>query len=232
MLYLVTGPPASGKSTWVTDHAQPGDIVIDYDHIAQALGSPHHHEHPAHIKTLTMAARQAAIDAALPLTDTHDVYLIHSAPTDKQRAKYETYRARFITIDPGRDTVLARIDDDRPWQLRRVAEDWYTPKAEAEMPKPSRPAPSPLTRRRTRPQTTTEKGYGGKHQKMRERYEASVRAGGVICWRCNNPIAADGPWDLGHDDNDRTQYRGPEHVGCNRGAPHRKEAGADTSRDW
>ncbi|WP_165683056.1 AAA family ATPase, partial [Mycobacteroides abscessus] len=44
-LYLVTGPPAAGKSTWVRQHAKHGDITIDYDAIASVLtpagGDPH-----------------------------------------------------------------------------------------------------------------------------------------------------------------------------------------------
>lgn len=232
MLYLVTGPPASGKSTWVTEHAQPGDIVIDYDHLAQTLGSPDHHQHPTHIKTVTTAARKAAITAALPLSNTHDVYVIHSTPSDKQRAQYEAHNATFITIDPGRDIVLARIDNDRPWQLRKVAEDWYQPQAKATMPERTQPQASPLTRARTRPRTTAEKGYGARHQRMRKRYEATIAQGQGVCWRCQLPIKAEEPWDLGHDDHDRTQYRGPEHVACNRGAPHRKDAGVDNSRAW
>lgn len=43
-----------------------------------------------------------------------------------------------------------------------------------------------------------------------------VATGHVKCWRCDEFINAGEPWDLGHDDEDRNQYRGPEHVRCNR----------------
>ena len=42
----------------------------------------------------------------------------------------------------------------------------------------------------------------------------------VICWRCaenGQPHEVDpGCWDLGHDDHDRSIYRGPECRGGNR----------------
>lgn len=71
--------------------------------------------------------------------------------------------------------------------------------------------------------TTTERGYGSAHRRERARWVPLVARGGVICWRCGHLIVPGMPWDLGHDDNDRSVYRGPEHAGrCNRAAGARK----------
>ena len=35
--YVITGPPNSGKSTWVQRHAQVDDLVFDFDEIASAM---------------------------------------------------------------------------------------------------------------------------------------------------------------------------------------------------
>ena len=40
MLYVVTGPPTAGKSSWIEARAKPTDIVIDLDRIALALAGP------------------------------------------------------------------------------------------------------------------------------------------------------------------------------------------------
>ena len=60
---VVTGPPAAGKTTHVREHAQNGDINIDYDLIANTLSgkAADNHEHAAHIQTVTKAARRAGI---------------------------------------------------------------------------------------------------------------------------------------------------------------------------
>lgn len=76
---------------------------------------------------------------------------------------------------------------------------------------------------------TTEQGYGWEHQQERERWRPDVEAGLVDCWRCGKPIDPCEPWDLGHDDHDRTRYRGPEHRACNRGAAAHKAA---LTRGW
>lgn len=75
--------------------------------------------------------------------------------------------------------------------------------------------------------STTERGYGARHQAERAKWERAMRqawARGehVMCARqgpkcIGKPIEPGQPWDLGHTD-DRTAYTGPECVPCNRGA--------------
>jgi hypothetical protein len=70
--------------------------------------------------------------------------------------------------------------------------------------------------------TTAARGYGAKHKALRRRWAAQVAEGEVCCARCGGVIWVDEPWDLGHDDHDRTRYMGPEHRRCNRAtAAHR-----------
>nr|WP_232491111.1 AAA family ATPase [Mycobacterium dioxanotrophicus] len=138
-IYLVTGPPASGKSTWVREHARPGDITIDFDAIANVLtppdGKPHKHT-PA-VQAITKAARQAAIDTALQTAGDHDVYIIHSMPSAATVQRYRDAGAQIVTIDPGQDVVMARCRAERPWQIQQAAKLWYrqqTPGATRQTP--------------------------------------------------------------------------------------------------
>ena len=79
--------------------------------------------------------------------------------------------------------------------------------------KPTKPKASTRARAKTH-----SRGYGHRHQKLRASWDRRVQAGGILCARCNQPITPGEPWDLGHDDHDRTRYQGPEHRGCNRSA--------------
>lgn len=63
-----------------------------------------------------------------------------------------------------------------------------------------------------------DRGYGQQHRKIRDSYRALVASGGALCARCMLPIDPSDAWDLGHDDQDRTLYSGPEHARCNRHA--------------
>lgn len=60
-----------------------------------------------------------------------------------------------------------------------------------------------------------DRGYGKGHQAIRADYQVRMDAGHRYqCWRCGVPIDPS-HWHLGHDDHDRSRYRGPECVPCN-----------------
>ena len=70
---------------------------------------------------------------------------------------------------------------------------------------------------------------GGVGHRQRRRVLAPIVAKGLVdCARCGEPIEPGEPWDLGHDDFDRSRYLGPEHRRCNRAAPNQLRV----SRDW
>lgn len=182
MLYVVTGPPAAGKTTWVTTHAQPGDIVLDYDALANTItagGHTHTDEYSPDTRAVTKAARQAAIDVAITIT-TVDVYLIHSTPSRRLLDRYLALGADIITIDPGRDTVMRRIKTERPHTMLAVAARWYEQQANPTTPSDAAPPAKPK-------RSTTEKGLGWTHQQERD---ALLRAhrDGDICWWCGLPM--------------------------------------------
>ena len=63
--------------------------------------------------------------------------------------------------------------------------------------------------------TRQERGYDAAHDRLRADYQRRMDAGETFtCWRCaeaGKPHQIDpNDWHLGHDDQDRTVYRGPE----------------------
>ena len=66
--------------------------------------------------------------------------------------------------------------------------------------------------------TTRQRGYGWEHQVLRRKVARIVNEGRAHCSRCGRPILPGSPWDLDHDDRDRSRYRGPSHRLCNQRA--------------
>lgn len=63
--------------------------------------------------------------------------------------------------------------------------------------------------------TRQERGYDAAHDKLRARWARKVATGSVICWRCGVRIGVLDEWHLGHCDDDRSIYHGPEHAAGN-----------------
>ena len=78
--------------------------------------------------------------------------------------------------------------------------------------------------------TTSERGYGPAHRELRANYQRVVDAGAAECWRCGQPIKPGDAWHLGHDDHDRTKYRGIECPPCNTQHGGRKGAEATNAK--
>lgn len=143
MLYVITGPPAAGKSSWIKAHAKPQDIVIDLDLMALAMAGPgaDHHAHSETLLKVVHRARYAAIREAEQHLDRVDVYLIQTLPSAQQRAQHKRLKAKVIVVDPGRDVVMQRIETMRQPGMKAVATKWYRAQrgqARAAMPQASR----------------------------------------------------------------------------------------------
>jgi hypothetical protein len=122
---IVVGPPCAGKSTFVRDHAAPGDIIVDFDALATALGSSTAHDAPQDIAYVAFDARDAAIDRVLEGLDT-DSWVIHTSPSQTKIDRYAAAGAVFTLLDPGLDECLARAtSDSRPEAVTETIKKWY-----------------------------------------------------------------------------------------------------------
>lgn len=135
-LHLVIGPPCGGKTTWVRDHAKPGDIVIDYDRLANALtaeGDPQHGlKRP--VATVAYQAREAAIREALRHGRDHEVFIIHTLPKPHLMARYKAAGAEVVTCDPGRAVAEERCRRLRPESSMDGLRRWYAGRSRAAPP--------------------------------------------------------------------------------------------------
>ncbi|WP_018119407.1 AAA family ATPase [Corynebacterium mastitidis] len=203
-LYVITGPPAAGKTTYVTEHAKCGDIRIDYDAIANLLAgqAADNHSHSTVVKAITKAARQTAIDTALRYSDRKDVWIIDTTPSATALDTYRKHNAEIITIDPGRDTVMHRIKTQRPKGMLTVAARWYEQHDKEKAAAPAwqtkhkgkrKPRQRPTTEAAPANKTaltTTQRGLGYAHQQQRKRTLAQL-IDGEPCWWCGRPMHKD-----------------------------------------
>jgi hypothetical protein len=124
MLTIVTGPPCSGKTTYVREHAQPGDIIIDLDAIITALGGDARDPDPA-ILRVAQAARITAIrSATICHRDGASVWVIDTSPPAWLRARYRASGGRIIELTETAGVLHQRAAEaGRPARIHQAIDD-------------------------------------------------------------------------------------------------------------
>ena len=122
---VIIGPPCAGKSTHVLSSKAAGDVVVDADALAKAIGAPTSHARTGAHRSIVFKARQAIISSVLAGVDAA-AWIIHTNPSKALIQRYHDAGAKFQVIDPGMDECLARCkSDDRPDGTEQVIRDWY-----------------------------------------------------------------------------------------------------------
>ena len=215
-LYIVTGSPGCGKSTWVRNNTKPGDIRFDSDALTNLLtgktADKHHHDN-LH-KKISHAARDAGIAESIKHRLDLDIYILKSNLSQEDERRYRSLGAKFIIIDPGYETAMQRCRDHRPGYKQRLVDAWYDRRAQwpadamiiSPHVDPNVAAPSPQERPVRK--KTSERGYGWAHQKQRDRLLHN-HTDGSPCWWCGLPMYRDKTknWDgnplaADHDERD------------------------------
>ncbi len=122
---VIVGPPVAGKSSYAWSNAADGDVVVDYDRIAQALGSKVPHGATGAVQQVAQSARLSAIFRILHGVD-GPAWTLHTNPNTEQINEYVDAGASFILIDPGKDACIERAHaDGRPPETIAAIEVWY-----------------------------------------------------------------------------------------------------------
>ena len=122
---LIVGPPGAGKTTYVKTHAKPGDLIVDYDKIADALGGDmkletHRNEE---LHQVTMAARNAILrQLRQGKAKVARAWIISANPMAESMFPFHQVKV----VDPGREETKRRaVEAGRPDRWVRLIDDWY-----------------------------------------------------------------------------------------------------------
>jgi shikimate kinase len=126
-IVVLAGPPCSGKTTLAHRIAQPDDVVLDYDDIARAMGSPVQWIHPEPYLTQAEHEMQAAIHRAHHTPGTGTAWVLRTAPRPAHRARLaQQWDAQVYLLDPGEQECRRRaVEASRPSGTRQSIGLWY-----------------------------------------------------------------------------------------------------------
>ena len=95
---VVTGPPGSGKTTWVQQRARPGDVVFDLDAIAQVVTQLPTYPRPLDATRALLAMRDGLVGW---LNDSHVNVHVFVIVTDSKEAEHLARRINARIIKRG-----------------------------------------------------------------------------------------------------------------------------------
>ncbi|MEV7268417.1 hypothetical protein AB0N38_33160 [Micromonospora aurantiaca] len=122
---LVAGPPCAGKSTYVAQHRQPGDLVVDYDELSVALGGQRYDPGPG-LRPFVLDARDAVLTRLR--SGRHELaraWVIHSAPTRAERAVYHDAGDAVVLLLTDAPVCLDRAGLHRPDSWAGHIRAWF-----------------------------------------------------------------------------------------------------------
>lgn len=126
MIHVILGPPCAGKSTYIREHAQAGDVRVDFDVLASALGNATPHGATGAIKDAAYKARSAVVNYLVTNADEVEGWIIHSEPSDWQMDAYKKAGAEIVELDADLETCLARAKEDgRPEDEIAEIHKWF-----------------------------------------------------------------------------------------------------------
>lgn len=129
MVYLVYGPPCSGKTTYVREHMKRGDIVSDVDDLYAAIsGADPHNAEDINVHDTAILLNEALLDMIRDRRGKwKNAFVISLANTEKRvRDAMERVNAdEAVFIDTPPEVCMQRAQTERPFYFRWVIEDWF-----------------------------------------------------------------------------------------------------------
>lgn len=130
-VFLVCGPPGSGKTNYVKEHMTPGDLVIDLDWIWQALTGLEYYKKPPQILPFVLATRKALLDELEKPSSIYRAWIIIGGAKKNEREDLiKRFNAKLIMLKTTPDECIERINkDDRRYNKgelwRPLIEKWF-----------------------------------------------------------------------------------------------------------
>jgi 5-methylcytosine-specific restriction protein A len=121
LVTVVAGPPCSGKNTYVEQHAQPSDTVIDYDQIMAEISGRPMHQHDDACLDAALAERDRRI--GLLLSTAQRGWIITASPFAAARHAYRC--GRVLVLLPPQTACLERAAHARPPAWTDYIRRWY-----------------------------------------------------------------------------------------------------------
>ncbi|MGL5718629.1 MAG: AAA family ATPase [Paraclostridium sp.] len=123
-IYLVSGAPCSGKTTYVKEHMTKGDLVIDLDEIFRAISLQDKYDKPDNLKYNVFAIKNLLIDnIKTRYGNFHSAWVIGGYSNKYEREKLSRdLGAEIIIIETTKEECIARLKQSNDYRKVKYKE--------------------------------------------------------------------------------------------------------------
>ena len=110
-VYLITGAPCSGKTTFARERMQAGDVIVDIDDIWQQISGQPRYVKPNSLKPIVFKTRDEQEEQVRIRSGTwRNAFIIKSLPLPMERTRAaERFGAELITLETTKEECLERL---------------------------------------------------------------------------------------------------------------------------
>lgn len=111
-IFIVYGSPLSGKTTFVKQNAQKGDLIVDIDNIWQAVSGQEYYIKPGKLNAVVFSVRDCLMNAVkYRLGFWDNCYIVGGFPLISERERLvKELGARLIYIESTKEECLERLE--------------------------------------------------------------------------------------------------------------------------
>lgn len=134
-VFVVHGPPASGKTSYVMEKKGDNDVIFDFDKVMSALSGLPPHQKNDNLISYCTDIRTLIIDKALRNPKVDKTWIIATNVSDDLKGKLSDIPVEYVQVDATKEECLKRIEEDPERQpvateLREVVEKYFSQKDE------------------------------------------------------------------------------------------------------
>lgn len=108
MVFLIYGPPGSGKTTYAGGRMVDGDIVIDFDKIAEAITGKESHNIEWSLFDRVSDIFKYLVATIEKYPEVRNTFVIRCAPTREDREEFRLIGAKFVFMDTPKAECIRR----------------------------------------------------------------------------------------------------------------------------
>lgn len=130
-VYIVYGAPLAGKSSWVKEVSEPGDLIVDMDSLWEAVSGQPRYVKPNRLKGVVFSLRNSLLESIRYRRGKwNNAYIIGGYPYQAERQRLiDSLGAREVFIDTSKEECINRLaacEDGRDKvEWSKYIDDWF-----------------------------------------------------------------------------------------------------------